>query len=132
MKKIAFILVILCGCQSKSSTETAALLSSTLIASANDQVILTASDHKLTPEDIHRLDRYYPKTLEKLENYRELNAQDIKNMTRAGIADPVIIHEIQLTRSTFFLTPEDEHELEQAGVSKKVIMAMKHTVDDRY
>ncbi|NGX26815.1 MAG: hypothetical protein K940chlam6_00740 [Chlamydiae bacterium] len=135
LKKISYFLFLLaiCGCQSKSNTQTAALLSSSaLIASAEDSVILTALEHKLTPNDIHRLDRHYPKTLEKLEKYRNLNAQDIKNMTRAGVTDDVIIHEIKATRSSFFLTPEDERELEQAGVSRKVIMAMKQTVDDRY
>ena len=122
-----------CGCQSKTDTQIAALSSSSsLIVSAEDQGIYATFSHKLTPNDLHRLDRHYPKTLEKLEKYQHLNVQDIKNMTRAGVADDVIIYEVRATRSSFFLTPEDERDLEQAGVSRKVIIALKETVDDRY
>jgi|GEM_PF-2651393 len=102
------------------------------MASTDDAVILTAMEHKLTPNDIHRLDRHYPKTLDKLKEYQPLDSQDIINLTRAGASDDVIIHEIAATRSSFYLTPEDEAELSQAGISNRVIAAMKATVDDSY
>ncbi|MDN3505606.1 MAG: hypothetical protein P0S96_00040 [Simkaniaceae bacterium] len=119
--------IVFCSCQSKTQIETAALM-----ASADDSVLLTAMEHKLTPNDLHRLDRHYPQTLDKLNDYQPLNSQDIINLVRAGVSDEVIIHEIGATRSTFYLTPEDEAKLYQAGVSRRVILAMKATVDDSY
>lgn len=126
-------IVALSGCN-RNRTETAASLisSENLIASSNQDFILAALSHKLTPNDRHRLQRYYPRTLEKLKNYQNLTPQDVVNMTKAGISDDVIIYEMGATRSSFFLTPEDEVELQQAGVSRKVIRAMKDTIDDRY
>lgn len=131
--KLFFIPVIaisLMGCGSNYTTAT--LSSENLIASSDQNFILTEFSHKLTQDDIQRLDRYYPKTLEKIEKYQNLNVQDVINLTKAGVADDVITYEIRATRSAFFLTPQDERELQQAGVSRKVIRAMKDTVDDRY
>lgn len=127
MKKLIALSILFCACQSKTQIETAALM-----ASADDNVLFTAMEHKLTPNDLHRLDRHYPQTLDKLKEYQALNSQDIINLTRAGVADDVIIHEIKATRSSFYLTPEDEAQLYQAGVSRRVIVAMKATVDDSY
>lgn len=130
MKKL-LLLVALFGCQSK--TDTLATAESTVfVASLDDSIIQTAYPHKLTPTDYERLEQAYPKTLDRIEALNPLSVQDIKNMTRAGLDDKTIIHEIQLTRSQFYLTPEDEVELRQAGVSSKVVLNMKHTVDDRY
>jgi hypothetical protein len=53
-------------------------------------------------------------------------------MTRSGIEDKAIIHEIHVTRSSFYLTPADEQKIEQDGVSRRVINEMMDTTIDRY
>lgn len=135
MKKAipVFLFAIFCGCQSESHFAASQSESSSfLIAATQDTFLQTALSHQLTPADVDRLERSYPLTLEKIQKYRNLNMQDIINLTKAGVADDVIIHEIRATRSTFFLTPADEQELSQTGVSRKVIRSMKDTIDDRY
>jgi len=92
-------------------------------------VFVLSSSPGLMEGDLKRLERHYPKTLEKIEDNRPLSIQDIKNLTRAGVADAVIIHEISTTRSIFYLSPEEEQELKQAGVSHAVINHMKNTSD---
>lgn len=135
MKKVAglyILLFIVHGCQIKSGNESRALAFSKnpMIASTNESFLSLASDSMLSQEDLERLEQHYPKTLERLQIYHSLTSQDIINMTKAGVADTVIIHEIQRTRSQFFLTPDEEQRLQQAGVSHKVIQTMKNTVDE--
>ena len=83
----------------------------------------------LDTDDRDRLHRFYPITLDKIEKNRSLAIQDIKNLTRAGVSDEVIIYEIAATKSTFYLTLSDKTELEQAGAPKKVIQHMLMTSD---
>ena len=120
------IALLFCGCSSNSYLAT--LQSDSLVAGT---IPINAS-MGLTKEDKSRLERHYPKTLEKIEKHHRLNLQDIKNLTRIGASDDVIIYEISSTRSFFFLTPDDEEELQQAGVSNRVIDAMKDTIQDQY
>jgi len=97
-------------------------------ANGNDyQFDIPGAVDRLSPEDKKRLYRYYPSTLTKIENNDSLSLQDIKNLTRIGVSDDVIIYEIGATASLFYLTPDDETELEQAGVSYRVIQAMKNS-----
>ena len=128
MKNPLAIAIFLIACSCESTSYVATLQSDSLVAGA----IPINSQMGLTKEDKKRLERHYPKTLEKIEKHHRLNIQDIKNMTRIGVSDDVIIYEISATRSFFFLTPDDERELEQAGVSNHVINAMKDTIEDRY
>ena len=81
----------------------------------------------LTEDDRRRLYRTYPITLEKIEENKALSLQDIKNLTRSGVSDDAMIRLIAATRSYYFLTPEDVEELQQAGVSNKVIKQMDQT-----
>lgn len=118
-----------CSCGSKG-TDVAALPSESFVATAGP--IPIALQHKLTDDDLQRLHRFYPKTLERIREYRPLYMQDIINMTRAGVSDDVIIHEMRVTRSSFYLTPQNEQTLEQAGVSRRVINEMMDTAVDRY
>ncbi|NGX39776.1 MAG: hypothetical protein KR126chlam1_01109 [Chlamydiae bacterium] len=92
-----------------------------------ETVSFDKSNHRLSDPDYHRLERFYPLTLDRIERGDSLTMQDIKNLTRAGVADTVIIFEINATRSVYFLTPDDEKELERAGVSQKVIAHMMST-----
>ena len=131
MKKPLYIslCVLACSCGSRG-TDVAALPSESLVATAGP--IPVALEHKLTQDDIQRLKRHYPKTLDRIRNYQPLHLQDIINMTRSGIDDRAIIHEIRVTRSSFYLTPADEQTLKQAGVSRRVINEMMDTAIDRY
>lgn len=131
MKRVSLLLILVAaGCS--RGTNTAALISrsDTLIA-ANKFPSIPSQD-ELTDADRKRLDRHYPNTLKKLDNRKPLSLQDIKNMTRSGVADNAIIAQITATRSIFYLTPSDEVELEQAGVSFAVIEAMKRTSEIDY
>lgn len=114
-------LLLFHGCTAQLK-ETAQLSNTALVATTGP--IPIALEHKLSEQDIARLKRHYPMTLRRLKDYHPLTPQDIINMTRAGITDKVIIHEIQVTRSQFYLTPEDEQRLVQGGVSKRVIETM--------
>ncbi len=129
MKKFLCLFLILCSCGSKG-TDVAVLPMENLIATTGP--IPAALIHKLTPDDLQRLKRHYPKTLQRLEDYQPLRMQDIINMTRAGVSDDTIIHEFRATRSSFYLTPQNEQTLLQAGVSRRVINEMMDTAVDRY
>lgn len=131
--KICAICLLLLGCQHKSNEQTALVEQRSLIASNEIENLLVAQiDTPLTREDQHRLDRQYPNTLEKIYKNQKLQSRDIIHLTRSGVADSVIIEIIEETHSQFFLTPEDEQTLSQAGVSKKVISVMHSTTDTSY
>ncbi len=121
------IFLSLISCSQKGAKIAAIANSNDLIAST--EMIPIASSGPLTREDVDRLYRFYPKTLERIQGLERLSVQDIKNMTRAGLDDEVIKYEISVTRSKFYLTPSDEETLAQAGVSNRVIRAMKDTID---
>lgn len=131
-KKICALLLILFSCQARVPEEPIA--HNQLVASMDDdlKILIAQIETPLTKEDVYRLDRHYPKTLEKIYKNQRLQAQDIINLTRAGVADGVIIEIIEKSESLFFLTPHDVQELTQAGVSKKVISVMQKTVDTHY
>ncbi|MBS0629540.1 MAG: hypothetical protein JSS30_04865 [Verrucomicrobia bacterium] len=124
------LLLLLLSCQSRPIEEP--LAHNQLIASTDDKILVAQIVTPLTKDDVHRLDRHYPKTLQKIYKNRPLTAHDIINMTRAGVSDGVIIEIIGKSQSLFFLTPSDTLELSQAGVSKRVITVMQNTADTRY
>lgn len=131
--KICAACLLLFGCQHKNDEQTALLEQRSLIASNEMENLLVAQiDTPLTKEDQHRLDRQYPNTLEKIYKNQRLQSRDIIHLTRSGVADTVIIEIIEETHSQFFLTPDDELMLSQAGVSKKVISVMHSTTDTTY
>ena len=125
MRKSFILFILFCGCSGRVGIDTAALPSEQLIAlSGNDLSGLTRGDKE-------RLNKY-PDTLKKIDHAKPLTIQDIKNLTRSGVSDRAIIALIHQTRSTFYLTAEDEQELMQAGISNKVIEDMKSTASGRY
>ena len=132
---ISCLLILLAACQKKSDERTALLVkrSDGLIASSEPKNILISQiETPLTKEDQYRLDRHYPSTLEKVYRNQRLQLQDIINLTRSGVEDRVIVEIIETSQSQFFLTPENERELDQAGVSKRVILVMRDTADSDY
>lgn len=118
------VLIILIGCSTKVP-ELDNLVAST------DQIYVPVMQiiSPLTRDDMQRLDRFYPATLEKIAKNERLDAQDIIHMTRAGVSDPAIIEIIDRTSSLFYLSQINEQELRQAGVSKKVISVMQKTTE---
>ncbi len=136
-----FILILASGCQTRAQSELKPEVATTIVVRKSDTMLASIQpneiptmtiNHRITKNDRTRLQRSYPKTLERLDNHKPLSVQDIKNLTRSGVTDDAIIYEIDSTRSSFFLMPSDEIELEQAGVSKKVVEKMKSTADAQY
>lgn len=126
MFRVTFLfLLLLFGCRTGAVNEP--ICQSQLVAFGDDDlsVLFVKNNSPLTREDVHRLDRHYPKTLKKINRNEPLQPQDIIHLTRAGVADPVILEIMKATESTFTLTAAEEQRLKQAGVSNKVIMAMK-------
>ncbi len=133
MKYFLIVAIFLgCGCSSQSRVGEVAQADTTLIAKADTDILFQSVENSFNNNDRKRLKRQYPKTLEKIEKRKPLSLQDIKNLTRSGISDPEIIEEISKTHSIFYLTPPDEKELEDAGVSNRVIEHMKETSDTHY
>lgn len=140
MKKLFLLSLFLFGCSkgeveensvaSESSVQTTS--TSPAIAAQVNSIEVVLMAHPLEPSDRTRLEYKYPQTLAKIDKKQHLSVQDIKNLTRSGIADPVIIYEISATHTIFYLTPEDEDELRYAGVSEKVIDHMRKTGESRY
>ena len=81
----------------------------------------------LSATDREVMEQRSPETLQKLDDREQLSLQDIKNMTSNGLNDKTIIAQINATRSTFCLTPEEMEDLSQCGVSEKVINYMIKT-----
>lgn len=121
------ILLLLVGCSPKMNEPDELAI---LTASTDDLYLPIAQIiAPLTKDDMKRLDRFYPTTLEKIAKNERLDAQDIIHMTRAGVADSAIIEIIDRTSSVFYLSQINEQELRQAGVSKKVISVMQKTTE---
>jgi outer membrane lipoprotein SlyB len=78
----------------------------------------------LDDADRRSLETQNPRTLRKVDRGEQLDVNDIKSMSQAGIRDGVIIDQIQATGSEFHLTTADIIDLKQAGVSQRVIDAM--------
>ena|ERR1700722_17490008 len=65
-----------------------------------------------------------PHTLRKIDQGEQLSIDDIKNMSRNGLKDEVIINQIDATNSRFELTSNEIIDLKKAGVSQRVITYM--------
>jgi outer membrane lipoprotein SlyB len=78
----------------------------------------------LDDADRKALETQNPRTLRKIDRGEPLNIDDIKQMSRAGIKDDVIISQIQATDSHFHLTSDEIIDLKNSGVSQRVINAM--------
>ena len=83
----------------------------------------------LDEQDRKIMEQRAPRTLRKLDNGQQLTLRDIKNMSKAGISDKVIISQINATESTFDLDADDIINLKEAGVSQRVIDAMIQSGD---
>jgi outer membrane lipoprotein SlyB len=128
---------LLFGCETK--TETGALVGvglgagiggaaggwqGALIGGAAGAVTGAIVGHALDESDRQALEAQNPRTLRKIDHEEDLEVQDIKDMSKAGIKDDVIISQIRATQSQFYLTTADIIDLKNSGVSQRVIDAM--------
>ena len=81
----------------------------------------------LDSSDRQSMEAQNPRTLRKIDHGQPLDVQDIKDMSKAGIKDDVIISQIHATNSKFHLTTADIVDLKNSGVSQRVINAMIKT-----
>ncbi len=81
----------------------------------------------LDAEDRKALDRESPRTTRKIDRGEQLSTTDVKKMSKAGLSDDVIIHQIDATHSVFHLSSADIIDLKKAGVSQRIINHMIQT-----
>lgn len=86
----------------------------------------------LEDSDRENLQRNSPGTLKRIDRGEPLSTSDIKNMSRNGISDDVIISQIQATQSTYYLNADQIVDLKNSGVSQKVINFMIQTGQQGY
>jgi outer membrane lipoprotein SlyB len=132
--------LIIAGCESK--TGTGALVgagigvgvgaavgggSGALIGGAAGAVGGALIGYLLSQEDQENLERTSPQTARRINKGQQLSINDIEKMTNAGISDKKIIEVIDATGSQYRLSSRDIAELQQAGVSQRVIDHMLQT-----
>lgn len=83
--------------------------------------------YSLDEQDRRNMEQESPRTLRRIDNGEPLTTNDIKDMTKAGLNDDIIISQIQSTRSVFYLSTADIISLKNAGVSQRVIDYMIRT-----
>lgn len=94
------------------------------VGAASGALIGGVVGDSLDREDRQKLENQTPRTLRKIDNQERLSLYDIKQMTRAGVDDKVIIAQIEATESRFNLTSADIIDLKNAKVSQNVIDVM--------
>jgi hypothetical protein len=65
-------------------------------------------------------------------NERALSLQDVINLSHADVGDDIIKSQIDMTRSSFKLTPDDILLLKKEGVSEDVIKFMVESNESRF
>lgn len=83
--------------------------------------------YALDQQDREIMESRSPQTLRKIDRGEQLSIQDIKNMSRNGLKDEVIINQIKATGSIFQLSSDEIVDLKKAGVSQRVINFMIET-----
>jgi len=83
--------------------------------------------YALDQQDRETLGRNSPSTLYRIDNREQLSLDDIKEMSRNGLADRVIIDQIRATNSVYYLSTRQLIDLKRAGVSERVIDYMIET-----
>ena len=141
MKKILLVTALLSsllfGCETKTQTGalTGAALgvgagaligggSGALIGGAAGAVTGALVGSALDQSERDSMQSQSPRTLRKIDRGDQLSIDDVKNMSKAGVRDDVIISQIQATGSTFTLSASDIIDLKNSGVSQRVINAM--------
>jgi outer membrane lipoprotein SlyB len=138
---IAFPLICLFGCESKTGTGALAgagigAIGGAAISGSAGGALIGAGVGAATgaivgaildSSDRKALDRESPSTTRKIDRGEPLSTSDVKKMTKAGLSDDVIISQIDATKSEFHLSSADIIDLKKAGVSQRVINHMIKT-----
>lgn len=124
---IASILaVFLAGCSDNNET----IMLAGLVMSNNSSAVSECTDEYECPIDGCERDVLLdqsPHTVRKIERGGQLDVEDIRRMTMAGMDASTIIGQIECTDTKFHLTPDDIISLQNMGVSQKVIDFMIRT-----
>ncbi len=138
--QLACAMMLLSSCENK--TETGALVGAGIgvaggaligkgegaliggaVGAVGGALIGSALDH----QDRKKMEQESPKTLDKIDHGEKLTTNDVKEMSKAGLNDNVIIGQIQSTKSVFYLSTDDIIDLKNSGVSQRVIDYMIET-----
>ena len=79
----------------------------------------------LSARERSTLERRSPVTYRKLETQQRLNLEDIKNLSKEGVSEGTIINIIRSTNSYYNLSEYQRRELQNFGVSPRVIDALQ-------
>lgn len=134
-------LIFLSGCESKAGTGAAAgaglgAVSGALIGGNAEGALIGGAigaiggaiiGSALDEQDRKIMEQNHPQTLKKIDRNEQLSTDDIKEMTKAGLNENVIISQIQGTGSIFYLSTDEIIDLKNQGVSQKVIDYMIQT-----
>ncbi len=134
-------LILLTGCENK--TETGALAGAGIGAASGALITGKAGGalvggaigavggaligSALDEQDRKIMQQKSPQTVDKIDHGQQLNVNDVKQMSQAGLNDNVIIGQIQSTKSIFHLSTDEIIDLKNAGVSQRVIDYMIET-----
>lgn len=133
--------ILLVGCESKAGTGAlvggavgvgaGALISPTpqgaLIGGAVGAATGAIIGASLDSDDRDVLQQNSPDTVERIDHGQQLTLDDIKEMSKNGLSDNVIIGQIQATKSVYYLSANEIIDLKNAGVSQRVIDYMIQT-----
>jgi outer membrane lipoprotein SlyB len=137
---LLIVSLIIAGCESKTGTGAlvgagigvgaGALIgggSGALIGGAVGAAGGALIGYSLSQEDQEKLHRSSPQTARRIDNGEQLSIKDIEKMSNAGISEDKIIGVIDSTGSVYHLSSRNITELQQAGVSQRVIDYMLQT-----
>ncbi len=132
--------VLFCSCESKTGTGvlvggalgagTGAIIGGgegALIGGAVGVIAGGLVGAALDEQDRKIMQQKSPQTLQKLDRGDHLSTDDVKEMSKNGLSDSVIISQIEATGTRFTLNPEEIIDLKNSGVSQKVINYMIQT-----
>jgi len=133
--------IFLVGCESKAGTGAlvggaagvgaGALISPTpqgaLIGGAVGAATGAIIGASLDSDDREVMQQNSPDTVDRIDHGQQLKLDDVKEMSKNGLSDNVIIGQIQSTKSVYYLSTNEIIDLKNAGVSQRVIDYMIQT-----
>lgn len=139
--RLAVGTIFLVGCESKAGTGAlvggaagvgaGALISPTpqgaLIGGAVGAATGAIIGASLDSDDREVLQQNSPDTVDRIDHGQQLTLDDVKEMSKNGLSDNVIIGQIQSTKSVYYLSTNEIIDLKNAGVSQRVIDYMIQT-----
>lgn len=76
--------------------------------------------------DRMHLKKAFPETLQKIDENKPLNKQDLINMIHCGLSSDVIIDQIKDTNTTFYLSSQEMVDLKNEAIPQSVIEAITY------